>query len=202
MTKNRLLLIIEVMGAITLTLTAVWFWTGRTKEGSKLEVLSQAGISFRDAVGQKAPDFTLDDTEGNEVSLGSLSSRDVVLFFTEGFMCNPCFTQLVALSADERLNNNETVSFSVVIGDQEKLHKILSNLPPLLPLKVLFDTDGNVSRLYDTVNLTSPMHKGLDNGHTYFVIDRQGVIRFAFDDPYMGVRNYLLATEIEKLKTR
>ncbi len=208
MSRNRLFVIIGVIGTIGIAVVGVWLWQGRAREvsqpniASQPEVLSQAGLSFMNAVGQKAPDFTLADIGGNNVTLGNLSGRNVVLFFTEGFMCNPCFNQLVALSKDERLNNNETVSYSIVIGDWEKWHKILADLPPLPPLKVLFDHEGRISRLYDTLNLTSSMHKGLDNGHSYFVIDRKGMVGFAFDDPAMGLRNDQLVGEIEKLNAR
>ena len=170
--------------------------------GSQPEVISQSGLIFADAVGQKAPGFDLADIEGNNVTLESLSGRNVVMFFTEGFMCNPCFTQLLALSTDKRLNSNETVSYSVVVGDSEKWRKILADLPPLPQVKVLFDPEGRTSRLYDTLNLPSSMHKGLDNGHTYFIVDRDGVVRFAFDDTAMGVKNDQLVGEIEKLSAR
>lgn len=202
MSGNRFFAIIGVIGIISLVVVGFWFWQGIVKEGIQPEVFYQAGLSFGNTVGEKAPSFALTDLGGNNVTLENLSDRNVVLFFTEGFMCNPCFTQLVALSADKRLNDNETVSFSIVIGDPEKTRKILAELPPIPGLKILFDTERTVSHLYDTLNLTSSMHKGFDNGHTYFVIDRHGIVRFAFDDPNMGVRNDLLAAEIEKLKTR
>lgn len=202
MSKNRLFVIIGVIGTISLVVVGAWLWQGRAKEEIQPEVLSQAGLNFTEAVGQRAPDFTLLDIGGNNVTLESLSGRNVVLFFTEGFMCNPCFTQLIALSKDERLNNNETVSYSIVVGDWEKWLKILADLPPLPPLKVLFDPEGRISQSYDTLNVPSSMHKGLDNGHTYFVIDRQGIVRFAFDDTAMGLRNDQLVGEIEKLNAR
>jgi peroxiredoxin len=43
------------------------------------------------------------------------------------------------------------------------------------------------------------MHSGVNTGHTYFIIDKEGIIRFAFDDPYMGTRNDELLKEIERL---
>lgn len=202
MSKNRYFLIIGVISTIAVVVVGIWLWQGRAKEGIQPEVLSPSGLIFADAVGQKAPNFTLPDFEGNNVTLENLSGRNVVLFFTEGFMCNPCFTQLLALSTDKRLNNNETESFAIIVGDAEKWHKILADLPPLPPLNVLFDPEGRISRLYNTLNLPSSMHKGLDNGHTYVVIDRDGIIRFAFDDTAMGVRNDQLVGEIEKFNVR
>ena len=203
MIRIRTFLLIGVIGALSfIAIGVVWLGKGGANENNQPAVLSQTGLNFESAVGQKAPDFILTDIEGNQVALGNLSGRNVVFFFTEGFMCNPCFTQLLALSTDERLNNNETVSFSIVVGDQEKWHNILADLPPLPPLKVLFDTEGKVSQSYGTLNLTSSMHKGLDNGHTYFIVDRQGILRFTLDDPIMGLRNDQLVAEVEKLKTQ
>ena len=36
-------------------------------------------------------------------------------------------------------------------------------------------------------------------GHTYYVIDKGGVLRYIFDDPQMGVRNEMIAAEVAKL---
>jgi peroxiredoxin len=44
------------------------------------------------------------------------------------------------------------------------------------------------------------MHKGSYPGHTYFVIDKDGIIRYARDDSTMGIRNNEIAAELEKIK--
>ena len=43
------------------------------------------------------------------------------------------------------------------------------------------------------------MHKGSYPGHTYFIIDKEGIIRYTKDDPSMAIRNNELAAELAKL---
>ena len=158
-------------------------------------------FSFKTAVGQKAPDFTLPDINGNNIMLSGLSGKNVILFFNEGLMCYPaCLDQVVELSKDEKLNNEETVSFSIVADSPKNWIKAQKDLPYLAGAKVLFDSGAQISRVYDTLKLQSSMHKGLYPGHTYFLIDKDGIVRFTLDDPYMGIRNDELVKEIEKLK--
>ena len=43
------------------------------------------------------------------------------------------------------------------------------------------------------------MHKGQFPGHTYLIIDKEGIVRFIKDDVQMAVRNDELKAELEKL---
>src|SRR3989338_3678390 len=140
-------------------------------------------------VGQKAPDFELEDFEGNKVSLASLKGKVVVLFFTEGLMCYPaCWDQMAKLGSDPRFNNENVVSYSVIVDSQSDWKKAFDKMPELRSTKVLFDTYRTASRSYDALNVASSMHRGSYPGHTYFLMDREGVIRYFFDDPSMGIR--------------
>ena len=42
------------------------------------------------------------------------------------------------------------------------------------------------------------MHKGQFPGHSYVVIDKDGVVKFVKDDVQMGIRNNELAAALEK----
>ncbi len=200
MNKQNLILIIGVVGISSLILTSILLFQGG-KNGGTGSVIDSTKFNFKNAIGQKAPDFTLSDINGNNINLASLSGKNVVLFFNEGLMCYPaCLDQVVKLSQDSRLNNDNTVAFSIVVDSPSSWQKSEKDLPYLAGAKVLFDKNGEVSQLYDTLKLPSSMHKGLYPGHTYFVVDKQGIIRYTFDDPYMGIRNDTIAVEIEKLK--
>jgi peroxiredoxin len=48
-----------------------------------------------------------------------------------------------------------------------------------------------------TVN--SSMHYGSYPGHTFVVIDKQGMVRSVFDDPNMGIDNDKVASELQSL---
>ena len=43
------------------------------------------------------------------------------------------------------------------------------------------------------------MHKGQFPGHSYVIINREGIIKFIRDDVAMVVRNQELAVEVDKL---
>jgi len=43
------------------------------------------------------------------------------------------------------------------------------------------------------------MHKGGMPGHTYIIIDADGIIRYTLDDPKMGIQNEALIKELSKI---
>jgi len=160
-------------------------------------MIDNGQFSFKTAVGKKAPDFSLPDMEGNQVALSSLLGKNVILFFNEGLMCYPaCLDQVVEL---DKLNTENTVAFSVVVDSSKQWINAQKDLPYLKGAKVLFDAGANVSKAYDTMTLPSSMHKGAFPGHTYYLIDKEGIVRFTLDDPYMANRNEELAKELTKL---
>ncbi len=158
------------------------------------------GISFKDAVGKKAPNFILKDKDGNSVELKNLAGKNVVLFFNEGLMCYPaCLDQVAELGKDSRFNNDKVIAYSVVIDSPDEWKNAQKELPYLKDAKILFD-DGDVSEIYDVLKLPSVMHYGRYPGHTYFIIDKEGIIRYTFDDPNMGLRNDQIFAELQKLQ--
>lgn len=150
-------------------------------------------------VGKPAPDFTLRDYNGATVTLSSLQGNNVVLFFSEGVMCYPaCWDQTVSLRNDARLNSQNTVEYSIVVDQKDSWANYISKQPSLAP-SVLFDATKAVSSAYGVLSLPSSMHPGTTPGHTYFVVDKQGIIRYAFDDPGMRVNNDRLVNELSTL---
>lgn len=155
---------------------------------------------FENAVGKQAPYFELQDINGNVVKLSDYRGKNVVLFFNEGSMCYPaCWNQIGALANDKRFNSDNRVALSIVVDSQAQWRKIMQQVPQLSKSKILFDAAKKVSADYDVLYVDSSMHKGSYPGHTYFVIDKEGVIRYAKDDASMAVRNNELAAELEKL---
>ena len=195
MPKN-ISLVIGVVGISSLILAGILVLRSKNA-GGPASIADNGQFRFSTAVGKKAPDFTLADIDGNQVSLSSLLGKNAVLFFNEGMMCYPaCLDQVVELA---KLNNDNTVAYSVVVDSPKKWVDGQKDLPYLKGAKVLFDAGAKVSRQYDTLTLDSSMHKGMYPGHTYYLIDEEGIVRYTFDDPYMGNRNKELAKEIEKL---
>lgn len=155
---------------------------------------------FKSLIGKPAPSINLLSYSGETVNLASLRGKKVVLFFNEGLMCYPaCWNQVAALGKDERLNKDDVVAFSIVVDPKEGWSRAVERVPDLARAKVLFDTDHSVSNSYGVLTLPSSMHPGQLPGHTFVVIDKEGVIKFVFDDPMMGIRNDELLKEINKL---
>ena len=157
-------------------------------------------LSFNEAVGMKTPDFSLENIDGQTIKLSDYKGKNVILFFNEGEMCYPaCWDQITALAKDEKFNTDEVEAFSIVTDQKNVWQKITSEVPELSKAKILFDPTKTVSSAYDVLSLKSSMHPGSYPGHTYFIIDKEGIIRYVYDDPNMAIRNDLLLIELSKL---
>ena len=134
-------------------------------------------ISFKEAVGQKAPDFELESIAGEKIKLSGYLGKNVVLFFNEGSMCYPaCWNQIAELGNDGRFDTESTVAFSIVTDPRSQWLDIVGKSANLTRSKIIFDTSRSVSQSYDVLNLNSSMHRGSLPGHTYFVIDKDSDI--------------------------
>jgi len=155
---------------------------------------------LNELVNKPAPDFAFTDRNGKNYSLNELRGKNIILFFNEGLMCYPsCWNQIVALAKDERFKNAGTVVLSVVIDPLEDWQKAIDKMPELASAVVVFDTGGAVSKKFGTLTVPSSMHYGSFPGHSYVLIDKQGVVRYVFDDPNMGIHNNRLVEEITKI---
>lgn len=164
-------------------------------------VFPESKISFEQAVGKKAPDFELESIDGKKIKLSNFKGKNIVLFFNEGSMCYPaCWDQIASLGNDARFDTDDTVAFSIQVDQKSDWEKIVSQVPKLSKAKILFDSTRAVSSAYDVLSLKSSMHKGNYPGHTFFIIDKEGVIRYILDDPAMAIRNDVLVNELEKLR--
>ncbi len=162
--------------------------------------MGQSSGFYDSAIGKKAPDFELKDINGETVKLSDLIGKYVVLFFNEGSMCYPsCWNQIAEFAKDERFSKGDVVAFSIVVDSQTQWEQIIRKVPQMSDSKILFDSDRKVSADYDVLFTDSSMHKGSYPGHTYFVIDKDGIIRYTLDDPRMAINNNEIAAGIENL---
>ena len=72
-------------------------------------------------------------------------------------------------------------------------------MPELAQATVLFDNNRQVSQGYGVLTLPSSMHKGQFPGHSYVIINKEGIVKYVRDDVQMAIRNQELVTEIAKL---
>ncbi|MCL5435425.1 MAG: peroxiredoxin family protein [Patescibacteria group bacterium] len=155
--------------------------------------------TFNSLVNKKAPDFNLTSYDGKSYSLESLRGKNIVLFFSEGLMCYPaCWDQIAAFGKDARFSGTDTVALTIVNDKKEDWKTAVDKMPDLASATVLFDTDRAVSVAYGTLNLSSSMHRGQLSGHSYVIIDKQGIVRYVLDDPNMAIGNDNLISQITK----
>ena len=126
-------------------------------------------------VEEKAPDFKLNDQDGNPMSLSDYhGKRNVVLFFYPKDFSPGCTTQVCSFRDNyEDFTDMEAVVIGVSSDSEESHKKFLDTY--LLPFTLLSDPKGKVRSLYG-----STKGFGLLPGRYTFIIDKTGIIRHIF----------------------
>jgi len=123
-------------------------------------------------IGDTAPDFTLLDQDGKQVSLSSLRGKKIVLFFYPKDFSLGCTKE----ACHFRDSYEDFIDIGAeVIGvsdDTVESHKRFRDAY-LLPFTLLSDAGGEVRKIYGVTGLFLP-------GRVTFVIDAGGVIRYIF----------------------
>lgn len=157
-------------------------------------------IIFKSLQDRPAPGFDLISFEGKTVNLSDYKGKRVVLFFSEGAMCQPsCWDQIKSFSQDKYFQKGDIAVLNVVVDDSETWRGVVSKDPDIKNSLVLLDTDKKVSQTYGVLTVASSMHKGEYPGHSYVVLDKDGVIRNVFDDPNMRVNNLEIKEALNKI---
>jgi len=128
------------------------------------------------AVGEVAPDFTLKDQNNQDVSLAAFKGRKAVLlvFYPLAFT-GTCQGELTEIRDRLPLYENEAVQVLTVSVDSTYSHKVWSLQQGFqFPLLADFWPHGGVAAAYGVFDSAT----GRANRGT-FLIDREGVIRFA-----------------------
>ncbi|MCC7412746.1 MAG: AhpC/TSA family protein [Gammaproteobacteria bacterium] len=173
----------------------------RAKMARADEALAASGLPARSLrEGRTVPDFTLPNARGEDVSLAALLARGpVVLSFYRGGWCPYCNLELRALQ--NVLGEIETLGASLVAISPEQPDQSLSTAGKnALAFEVLSDAGNRVARdfglVFELAEELRPVFAkfGIDlaarNGDDSFelpvpatyVIDRGGVVRYAFVD--------------------
>ena len=154
---------------------------------------------FNSLINKPAPDFTLESYDEKKITLSGLKGKNVILFFNEGLMCYPaCWNQISAFGKDTQLQSKAVV-LNITADSKNDWKQAIDKMPELVQSTVLFDSNRQISQKYGVLTLPSSMHRGQFPGHSYAIIDKEGIIKFVRDDVQMAVRNQELAAEVDKL---
>lgn len=188
--KNNLIVVIVVIFFLFIGWALIKVGTSTTQTSAS---------NLNGLVGKPLPSIQLSDKDGKTYSLESLRGKNVVLFFNEGLMCYPaCWNQVAQLGTDSRFNSPDTVALSVVVDQPGQWQQAIAKMPDLAKATMLFDRGGAASGQLGVLTSTSSMHKGSTPGHTYILLDKQGVVRFVYDDPNMAINNDMIYQKISE----
>jgi len=130
-------------------------------------------MSNNAAINTPAPDFTLRDGNGDKWRLSDHRGKVVVLLFYPGDETPVCTRQMCSLRdrwEDYLATGAEVVGIS---SDSVESHKNFA-AHHSLPLRLLSDSDGAVSRLYGARSLIPGRV-----ARAVFVIDAKGILRYS-----------------------
>ncbi len=182
--------IIIILALIIVPVMGILVFNQLNKPNSRLDSL----------LNKPAPSFSFNDRNGNTYSSDNLKGKNIVLFFSEGLACYPaCWNQIAQFGLDLRFNTPETVALSVVLDSPEDWQKVTQKMDGIDKANIVFDKEGQTSRTFGMMSVASSMRQGTSPGHTYVLIDKNGIVRYVFDDPSMAVRNDQIASELAKL---
>lgn len=127
-------------------------------------------------VGDKAPDFTVNDQDGKPVKLSSLRGKKVVLYFYPKDMTPGCTAE--ACNLRDHYQNMVHQGYEVlgVSTDNERTHKKFAEKEKL-PFRLLADTQKTIHDAYGTwVEKSMYGRKYMGTARITFVINEKGII--------------------------
>jgi len=130
-------------------------------------------------VGQKAPDFTLFDSDKNQVTLSSLQGKNVVLLFFPLAFTGVCTAELCNVRDNiTTYNNTNATVLGISVDSLFTLDKFKKEQNLNFPL--LSDFNKDASKAFDVLYETFPAFgmQGVSK-RAAFVIDAEGTVKYA-----------------------
>ena len=133
-------------------------------------------------VGSPAPDFTLPSTSRSDVTLSALHGKNVLLAFFPLAFTRTCTAEMCAFSEDyDKFRGKDTTVLPISVDSVDTLVEFKRK--ENLAVDLLSDFRREVSRKYGTL-----IEERFYSGRAYVLIDRQGVVRWAFMEATPGSR--------------
>jgi peroxiredoxin len=158
---------------------------------------SPSGYAFEvgDPSTGPAPGFELPAATGGTVALADYAGQDVLLYFQEGLMCQPCWDQLTDIEA--RWDGFAELGIDGIVSITGDPLDALAQKVALegIDAPVLSDRGLEASRTYDAQ--AYGMMGGSTNGHTFVLVGSDGEIRWRAD--YGGAPDYTMYLPVDSL---
>ncbi|MCZ6692781.1 MAG: thioredoxin-dependent thiol peroxidase [Bacteroidetes bacterium] len=132
-------------------------------------------------IGQKAPDFTGNDQDGNPVNLADFKGKKVVLYFYPKDNTPGCTAQACNLRDNyQELQNKGYVILGVSIDNEKSHQKFIQKQN--LPFTLIADTDKKINELYGVWKEKSMYGRTyMGTVRTTFIIDENGNLEQIID---------------------
>lgn len=127
-------------------------------------------------IGDKAPDFTVNDQDGTPVKLSDLKGKKVVLYFYPKDMTPGCTAEACNLRDNYKAMQKQGFEVLGVSTDSEKSHKKFIEKEKL-PFRLLADTNKSIHSSYGTwVEKSMYGRSYMGTARVTYVIDERGNI--------------------------
>lgn len=137
---------------------------------------SQEVLKGRIKVGDVAPDFTLPNQSGQQVSLRDLvGKKSIVLYFYPKDFSRGCTAEACTFRDNYEAFKDAGAEVIGVSSQSVESHDKFASLYKL-PFILLSDEDGKIRKLYGV-----PSTFGVLPGRVTYVIDQKGIVRYIFN---------------------
>ena len=134
------------------------------------------------SVGQPAPDFSLKSTSGDKITLSALRGKPVLLAFFPLAFTSTCTAELCEMRDDhDQFANRGVTVLPISVDSVDSLKEYKAKYG--MHTDLLSDFKREVSRLYGVLN-----EERFFANRAYFLIDREGVVRWAHVEEHPGLR--------------
>ena len=132
-------------------------------------------------VGDKVPDFTTTDQDGNAVSLSDFKGKKLIVFFYPKASTPGCTAEACNLRDNYQALQNQGYTLLGVSADSEKRQKNFATKYEF-PFQLLADEDHSVINAFGVWGLKKFMGKEYDGIHRKtFKVDEQGIVTEVID---------------------